>query len=109
MVAQVVDQLGRVDILVNAAAKPGGQAPTPALADITEQLFLDDMQTKVMGYLRCAQAVAPHMIARAGAASSTSAASRPVRPARRSAASATSPSWRSPRTSPTSSDRTGST
>ena len=61
MVAQVVDQFGRVDILVNAAAKPGGQAPPPALADITEELFLDDMQTKVLGYLRCAQAVAPHM------------------------------------------------
>ena len=62
MVAQMVDQFGRVDILVNAAAKPGGQAPPPALADITEELFLDDMQTKVLGYLRCAQAVAPHMI-----------------------------------------------
>ncbi|MDP8921548.1 MAG: SDR family oxidoreductase [Chloroflexota bacterium] len=62
MVERVVDQFGRVDILVNAAAKPGGQAPPPALADITEELFLDDMQTKVMGYLRCAQAVAPHMV-----------------------------------------------
>ena len=62
MAARVVDQFGRVDILVNAAANPGGQAPPPALADITEELFLDDMQTKVMGYLRCAQAVAPHMV-----------------------------------------------
>jgi NAD(P)-dependent dehydrogenase (short-subunit alcohol dehydrogenase family) len=61
MVRRVVEQLGRVDILVNAAAKPGGQASPPALADITEELFLDDMQTKVLGYLRCAQAVAPHM------------------------------------------------
>ncbi len=45
MVDRVVAELGRVDVLVNAAAKPGGQAPPPALADITEELFLDDMQT----------------------------------------------------------------
>jgi len=64
MVDRVVAEYGRVDILVNAAAKPGGQAPPPALAEITEALFLDDMQTKVMGYVRCAQAVAPHMIGR---------------------------------------------
>ena len=62
MVAAAVDALGGVDILVNSAAKPMGQAAPPKLADITDELFYDDINVKVMGYLRCAQAVAPHMI-----------------------------------------------
>ena len=49
-------------MLVSAAAKPGGQGPVPKLADITDDLFWDDMNVKVMGYLRCAREVAPHMI-----------------------------------------------
>ena len=39
-----------------------GQAPPPKLADITDELFWDDMNVKVLGYLRCAQAVAPLMV-----------------------------------------------
>ena len=52
-----------IDILVNNAARPSGQAPPPKLADITDELFWDDMNVKVLGYLRCAQAVAPLMAA----------------------------------------------
>jgi NAD(P)-dependent dehydrogenase (short-subunit alcohol dehydrogenase family) len=63
MVASAVDSLGGVDILVNSAAKPMGQAPPPKLADITDQLFWDDVNVKVLGYLRCAQAVVPLMAA----------------------------------------------
>ncbi len=63
MVARAVEGLGGVDILVNCAAKAGGQAPVPNLASITDELFWDDMNVKVMGYLRCAREVAPHMIA----------------------------------------------
>ena len=63
MVATCVEQLGGLDILVNNAAKPLGQATPPKLADITTELFWDDVNVKVMGYLRCAQAAAPHMIA----------------------------------------------
>lgn len=63
MVAGAVEALGGVDILVNSAAKPMGQGAPPKLADITDALFYDDINVKVMGYLRCAQAVAPHMIA----------------------------------------------
>lgn len=55
--------LGGVDILVNAAAKPGGQAPSPKLAEVTDALFWDDVDVKVMGYLRLAREVAPHMAA----------------------------------------------
>ncbi len=39
-----------------------GQTPPPKLADVTGVLFWDDMNVKVLGYLRCAQAVAPPMI-----------------------------------------------
>jgi NAD(P)-dependent dehydrogenase (short-subunit alcohol dehydrogenase family) len=59
-------QLGGVDILVNAAAKVGGQAPPPKLAEITDDLFWDDVNVKVMGYLRCAREVAPLMAAQGG-------------------------------------------
>jgi NAD(P)-dependent dehydrogenase (short-subunit alcohol dehydrogenase family) len=53
---------GRIDILVNCAAQPGGQAPPPRLADITDDAFYSDVNVKVMGYLRCAREVAPFMI-----------------------------------------------
>jgi NAD(P)-dependent dehydrogenase (short-subunit alcohol dehydrogenase family) len=62
MVAQAVEALGRVDILVNAAAQPGGQATPPKLAEITDEAFWADMNVKVMGYLRCAREVAPHLV-----------------------------------------------
>ena len=61
MVKEAAERLGRIDILVNSAARVGG-AYTPKLAEITEEDFFSDMNVKVMGYLRCAQAVAPYMI-----------------------------------------------
>ena len=63
MIAGAVAGLGGLDILVNAAAKPGGQAPPPKLAEITDEVFWSDVNIKVMGYLRCAREAAPHMIA----------------------------------------------
>jgi NAD(P)-dependent dehydrogenase (short-subunit alcohol dehydrogenase family) len=62
MVRQAADAFGHLDILVNCAARPGGQAPPPKLAEVTTDLFFDEMNTKVMGYLRCAREVAPHML-----------------------------------------------
>ena len=62
MVEQAARALGRLDILVNCAAQPGGQAPPPKLAEITDDAFYSDINVKVMGYLRCAREVAPHMI-----------------------------------------------
>ncbi len=62
MVADVIAAFGRVDILVNCAAKPSGQARPPTLGEITTEEFWDHMNTKVMGYLRTAREVAPHMI-----------------------------------------------
>jgi NAD(P)-dependent dehydrogenase (short-subunit alcohol dehydrogenase family) len=60
LVARAHESLGGPDILVNNAAKPGG-GPTPTLAELSETDFEADMNVKVMGYLRCAQAVAPIM------------------------------------------------
>jgi NAD(P)-dependent dehydrogenase (short-subunit alcohol dehydrogenase family) len=62
MVERALIALGRVDILVNCAAQPGGQGPVPKLGDVTDDLFWSDVNVKVMGYLRCAREVAPHMI-----------------------------------------------
>jgi|SRR5579871_4773689 len=62
MVDQAAAELGHLDILVNCAAQPGGQGPVPKLADVNDDLFWADMNVKVMGYLRCARQVAPHMI-----------------------------------------------
>lgn len=61
MVQQAAASLGHVDILVNCAAKAGGQGPVPTLSEITSELLWDDINVKVMGYLRCAQQVAPYM------------------------------------------------
>ncbi len=61
MVAEARSTLGRIGILVNCAAKAGGQGPVPSLPEITDEHFFEDMNVKVMGYLRCAREVAPQM------------------------------------------------
>ena len=66
MVARAVDVLGGVDILVNAAAQPGGQSPPPKLAEIDDAVAWSDLNVKVLGYLRCIREVAPHMAAGGG-------------------------------------------
>jgi NAD(P)-dependent dehydrogenase (short-subunit alcohol dehydrogenase family) len=63
-VAAATEALGGIDILVNNAAQPGGQAPPPPLADLTGEIFWADVNVKVVGYLRCARAVAPQMLER---------------------------------------------
>ena len=62
MVADVVAAFGRVDILVNCAAQAERPGAPPTLAEITTEEFWDHINTKVVGYLRTAQEVAPHMI-----------------------------------------------
>ena len=54
------DELGGIDILVNNAAAPGGLVGG-GLAHANTDDLLADIDTKVVGYLRCAKAVAPHM------------------------------------------------
>ena len=63
MVAQAGAELGGVDILVNSAAQPAGQSAPPKYSEVTAELFWQDINVKVLGYLRCAQAVAPLMVA----------------------------------------------
>ena len=63
LVAAAQDRLGGVDILINCAARPAGQAPPLSLPEITSEAFWSDVNVKVLGYLRCAQAVAPGMVA----------------------------------------------
>jgi NAD(P)-dependent dehydrogenase (short-subunit alcohol dehydrogenase family) len=61
-VASAAQQLGgTIDILVNAAAEPAGFAGPPKLGEITGGYFHAEMDTKVMGYVRCAREVAPGM------------------------------------------------
>ena len=62
MVEQAAEAFGHLDILVTCAAQPAGQSIPPRLAEITDAHFWADMNVKVMGYLRCAREVAPHMI-----------------------------------------------
>ena len=61
MVDAVAAAFGRIDILVNCAAKPGAQGKVPTLAEITGEMLWDDLNVKVMGYMRTAREVLPHM------------------------------------------------
>lgn len=60
LIETTVATLGRVDILVNNAAAPGGLV-RGALTEASEEALLEDINTKVVGYFRCAKAVAPYM------------------------------------------------
>jgi NAD(P)-dependent dehydrogenase (short-subunit alcohol dehydrogenase family) len=62
-IAAAVEAFGGVDILVNAAAEPARASSPRKLADLVDDDLLAAIDTKVLGYLRCARAVAPHMIA----------------------------------------------
>ena len=62
MVAQVVDTLGGVHILVNSGASVGSRVAFK-LPDVTGDAYWGEMHVKVLGALYCIQQVAPHMIA----------------------------------------------
>jgi NAD(P)-dependent dehydrogenase (short-subunit alcohol dehydrogenase family) len=61
MAATVAAAWGGIDILVNSAAMPASSGPVAALADLTDDYFRGELESKVLGYLRCARAVAPFM------------------------------------------------
>ena len=60
VVETTVGMLGRVDILVNGAAAPAGLVRND-VEEADPEALLADLNTKVVGYFRCIQAVAPHM------------------------------------------------
>lgn len=53
-----------IDILVNNAARPLGRSPVPGIEGVSDEMFNDDVNVKVLGYLRCAREVAPIMKSR---------------------------------------------
>jgi NAD(P)-dependent dehydrogenase (short-subunit alcohol dehydrogenase family) len=62
LVEEAVRSLGGVDILVNNAAVPGGISNATQLAEVVDEQALEDINIKVIGYLRTARAVAPHLV-----------------------------------------------
>jgi NAD(P)-dependent dehydrogenase (short-subunit alcohol dehydrogenase family) len=63
LVATAIERLGRVDILVNNAAVPGGISSATRLEEVVDAEVLEDINIKVVGYLRTARALAPHLVA----------------------------------------------
>ncbi len=61
MAEEVAAAFGHIDILVNSAATRGSSAPNRGLPGVSDEWFWPDMNTKVMGYLRCAREIAPYM------------------------------------------------
>lgn len=60
MADAVMARFGRVDILVNSAAAPSGVVRND-IEHAGDAELLGDLDTKVVGYFRCAKAVVPHM------------------------------------------------
>ena len=60
MVSSVVDGFGGVDILVNSAARPNTGAVV-GIDGFDAVEFAEQVNVKVLGYLRCIREVVPHM------------------------------------------------
>jgi NAD(P)-dependent dehydrogenase (short-subunit alcohol dehydrogenase family) len=71
MIAEVMSAFGRIDIVVNCAAQPGGQVKPPGLAEVTTEALWADVNVKVLGYLRTAREAAPYMKAQGSGRLST--------------------------------------
>jgi NAD(P)-dependent dehydrogenase (short-subunit alcohol dehydrogenase family) len=62
LVSAALVALGGLDILVNAAARLGLPPEVPGIAGVHSASVLEDLNTKVLGYLRVAKAVAPYLV-----------------------------------------------
>ncbi|KAA0570218.1 SDR family oxidoreductase [Azospirillum sp. Sh1] len=60
MMDRVAAHFGRIDILVNGAAHPGGLVRSQ-IEEADPEGLLKDIDIKVVGYMRCAKAAAAHM------------------------------------------------
>lgn len=60
MMDKVASHFGRIDILVNGAAHPGGLVRSE-IENADPEGLLEDINIKVVGYMRCAKAAAAHM------------------------------------------------
>ncbi|GAA6140951.1 SDR family oxidoreductase [Hydrogenophaga sp. 5NK40-0174] len=60
MMDKVASQFGRLDILINGAAHPGGLVRSE-IENADPEGLLEDINIKVVGYMRCAKAAAAHM------------------------------------------------
>lgn len=63
LIAHAIAQLGGLDIVVNNAARPGARPEVPGVAGVASDYLLDELNTKLVGYLRVARAAAPHLMA----------------------------------------------
>ncbi len=61
LVARVMAEYSRVEVLVNCAANPSGLVRNE-VQYLDDAALLQDLNTKVVGYARCAKAVTPIMI-----------------------------------------------
>src|SRR5207248_494839 len=61
LIATVMAEYSRVEVLVNCAANPSGLVRNE-VQYLDDAALLQDLNTKVVGYARCAKAVAPIMI-----------------------------------------------
>ena len=62
LVSSAVAELGGVDILVNNAVN----SVAAPFMELSDEAWLNHINVKVMGYMRCAREVVPHMKARGG-------------------------------------------
>ena len=62
LVARAVEELGGIDILVNSAATPWSAGGPKDLAATSDDIVREQVEIKVLGYLRTARAVAPHLV-----------------------------------------------
>ena len=60
MMDKVASHFGRIDILVNGAAHPGGLVRSE-IENASPEGLLEDINIKVVGYMRCAKAASAHM------------------------------------------------
>lgn len=64
MAVRATELLGWVDILVNSAARPASAGPAAGLTEATDDALRAELESKVLGYLRCARALVPGMVER---------------------------------------------